>query len=382
MTPKEQLALVALVGLFAAGGFLRLAGCLAGPLAEKLNVPASGAGRLLSACGLAVIPATLAAGLLANRLGPLAVMTAGALIVALGFGALALSRTATGCVYGALVLGIGQACLSTAALALTPHGLFESSESASANLGFAVLGLGALVTPAFAEPLLGILGLRRVLWLAAAVAVVPSLAAIGTPAPSVPAGGAALPLGTLLTSAIFWVAVLLCLFYCPLEGCLGAWTPDYLRDLGSSAGRIRSLTWAFWLVFLGSRLGTAFLQQQEILPRGSEPWLVCVLGLLAVVALGNLAGTHRPPNATAGLLIAAAVLGPVLPTLVGLLFREFPGAQGTALGATLAAGAGGSLFLPALYGATARRGPLRHAMLAPTLTAILLVGSAVVLALQ
>ena len=45
--------------------------------------------------------------------------------------------------------------------------------------------------------------------------------------------------------------------------------------------RARLLVASFWLSFLASRLGIAFLQQQEYLSRQSDPLVVCTLALLA-----------------------------------------------------------------------------------------------------
>ena len=42
-------------------------------------------------------------------------------------------------------------------------------------------------------------------------------------------------------------------------------------------------------MFLSARLAMAFLQEREILPPSSGPWVIVVMALLAGVALGNLA---------------------------------------------------------------------------------------------
>src|SRR6266849_3413858 len=82
------------------------------------------------------------------------------------------------------------------------------------------------------------------------------------------------------------------------------------------------------------------------------------------MALGNLAGARKGISAAAGLLAVGALLGPIFPTLVGILFDfgPFRPVRGTAYGAMFALGALGNLFLPPLIGAYARRSTIQRSM--------------------
>jgi fucose permease len=100
------------------------------------------------------------------------------------------------------------------------------------------------------------------------------------------------------------------------------------------------------------------------------------------VVLGNLSGTRNRATAAWGLLAVGALFGPIFPTLVGTLFRAFDEPQqGTAYGAMFAFGTTGSLILPPVIGAYARRTSVRKALRIPTVVALLLASSALVLAL-
>src|SRR5205823_603043 len=124
--------------------------------------------------------------------------------------------------------------------------------------------------------------------------------------------------------------------------------------------------------FLGSRLLTAFLQQRGMLPDGSEAWMIAGLALVATVILGNMAGTQVKSTAAQGLVVIGALLGPIFPNLVGVLFKEFDHDHGAAYGAMFAIGSTGSLILPPWIGGYARRTSVHTAMRIPTLIALLL----------
>jgi fucose permease len=179
-----------------------------------------------------------------------------------------------------------------------------------------------------------------------------------------------------------WLTGLVLLLYGPLEGSIGTWATTYLTELGYRERRAALLLSGFWLAFLAARLLAAVLQQKGVLHAHSEVWLILALSLVAAVALGNLAGTHRRGNAGFGLLLVGAAFGPIFPTLVGYLFNHFhPYDHGSAYGAMFAIGATGSLFLPPLIGAYARRTSVRTSLRIPTVVALLLAAVSLVLAL-
>jgi fucose permease len=126
-------------------------------------------------------------------------------------------------------------------------------------------------------------------------------------------------------------------------------------------------------MFLGARLVTALLQEGGTLPKNhAAAWYLEILALLAAVILGNMAGARTPLSAGLGLLLVGAFFGPIFPTLVGLLFLQFPHERGTAFGAMFAIGAVGNLLLPPLIGAHARRTNVQRALIIPMVLALLL----------
>jgi hypothetical protein len=127
---------------------------------------------------------------------------------------------------------------------------------------------------------------------------------------------------------------------------------------------------------------TAILQHNRYLPADSEPWLILILALVAATVLGHLSGASRLGNAGGGLLFLGFLLGPIFPTLVGLLFSHFEQNRGTAFGAMFALGATSNLFLPPLIGAYARRTNVQRSLRIPMVLALILAGVSLAAALM
>ncbi len=373
------------------GVILSLLGSVKLALAEHLRLDEARVGGLLAALNLALIPLTLLSGLLIDSplLGVQGVLILGPLLTGLAVFCLSLSRTYGRALASVVGVGAGLACVSTGAVKLMPHAFFANQyHAASENLGMVFMGLGALVTPALAELFIGKIGLRRTLSLLAFVCLGLSVVAIFTPTD--PAAGGfprqeeGADLARVFGDPFVWLCGLVFFLYAPLEGALGTWATTYLTELRYQPRRAALLLSGFWLAFLAGRLLTALLQERGVFPRGTEGWLIAGLALAAGVLLGNLAGTLNRENAAIGLLAVGLVLGPIFPTLVGMLFSHVGGhtQHGTAYGAMFAIGATGNLVLPPLIGAYARRrGSVRVALRIPTLVALLLVGASVLLAL-
>jgi MFS family permease len=185
---------------------------------------------------------------------------------------------------------------------------------------------------------------------------------------------------SILGDPILWLTGLVFFLYGPLEGSLGTWATTYLTDLGFRERIAAWLLSGFWLAFLAARLVAALLQE-KMLPGAWEAWLICGLALAAGVFLGNMAGARRRGTAALGLLAVGAFFGPIFPTLVGILFNHFHTGRGTAFGAMFSIGAVGSLILPPVIGAHARRATVQRAMRIPLVIALVLAIVSMALAL-
>src|SRR5262249_35228239 len=91
-------------------------------------------------------------------------------------------------------------------------------------------------------------------------------------------------------------------------------------------------------------------------PPGHERLLILVLSLLCVVVLGSLVFGRGLGNAAVAVIGAGLVFGPIFPTLLAVLFGQFPSAlHGRAVGLLFGIGGIGWTAIPMLIGAYAQR---------------------------
>jgi MFS family permease len=184
----------------------------------------------------------------------------------------------------------------------------------------------------------------------------------------------------LLTEGRFWhllLAGVVFLFYAPVEGAAGIWATTLLTESGYSERRAAVLLSCFWAAFLSSRLLTALLR----LPSAWDPWLIAIPALFAAVVLGNLSASVGKGSVRNGLLLLGFLLGPIFPTLVGMLFQDFDQDRGTIYGFMFAIGSVGSMLMAPLIGLRMRNTSAHRAMRTTMVLALLLTMAAMVFAL-
>jgi fucose permease len=375
----QFVAVVAVSGALVFGMVLTLLGSIKLALTERLGLSEGGVGWLLFALNLALIPATLLSGVLIDLWSPRGVLVTGSLIAAAALTMLATmtrSKNYSGVLMAVLAAGVGAAFLGAACIVLMPQAFFAGSLTASLNLGNVFFGLGALLTPTLAWLLIGRFGFRRTVLLLTLFCLVPATAAALSllppfdqthfrlvPQEDIAALPASVPASQFLPFILAAVAFFL---YGPVEFAISTWCTTYLVEQGYKPQRAELILSLFWLVFLASRLAVAFLGQASPFLDSFSAGLVTVLAFLAAAILGNLAGAAaaREGRGVLGILTLAAVLGPIFPTLVGIVFDPKvtpPRLHGTAYGAVFAIGSTGSLLLAPLLGLFARRSSVRQA---------------------
>lgn len=374
---------VTLSAAFVFGMVLALLGSLKLSLAKTLNLGEGRVGALLSAFNLALLPMMLLSGVLIDLHGAQLVLMISAGATALGLFALSTRPNVTGAFGAILLTGLGAAGLSTASIVLMPAAFFGRGEPlASLNLGNVFVALGALLTPALTDVLLRWLGVRRAIGLLALICLVPGVLAAFAGADALQTGGGKPDLAALFSVSTLWLAGLVFLLYAPLEASISIWATTYLTDPGHGERRATWLLSGFWTTFLLSRLAAAALQHGGYIRPGWDSWLLVPPALLAAVVLGNLIGTNNPNAAWRGLLLLGFLLGPIFPTLVGMLFQQLDNqdlhAHGTAYGLLFAAGSVGSFILAPLMGSTARRQSVQAALRIPLFVALLLTAATLV----
>jgi len=337
------------------GMVLALLGSIKLELARRLNLGEGRIGGLLSALYLALIPTMLLSGLMIDRLGVRSVLLLGSLLTSVGIVSMSFSPTYWRAFAAVLLAGIGAGAVSAAAIVMMPLSFFEHHDrnlSAALNLGHVFIALGALVMPVLSDVLQRLLGYRRTAGLLALFCLTPAFLCL------IPPFGTAViaqemdftDRGAYPLSAEsgwhLWLAGLVFFFYAPLEGLIGLWTTTSLTAAGYKERGAAWVLSGFWATFLLGRLLAAMIPHSKFW----DPWLLVVPAGLAAVLLGNLSGSGRSSSRMPGLLLLGLLLGPIFPTLVSIVFREFPTSRGTAYGIMYAIGATGSLVLAPLVG--------------------------------
>jgi fucose permease len=342
----------AIGGSFVFGLALALLGGLKLALARHLRLPPGRAGAFFAAFNLALLPLMLLAGVLLDRWGERPLLVAGPVALAVGLACLGAAPSEGRAFAAVLVAGLGAAFLGTAATVLAPRAFFGPGEAAaSVALGSVFMALGALVAPAAADVGGRWWGLRRTLIVLACVCLLPAFAAALAPPDSLDPSRQPADLPALVGQGRVWLAALVFLFYIPLEGAVSLWTTPFLAE--TQAGP-RKATWmlsGFWTAFLASRAGLAAAQHAGLLPPRWDGWVLVLPALLVAVLLGNVSGTADRRGPRVGLLLLGLLLGPVYPTLVGLVLQDFPHEPGTAFGLLYAAGSLGACLCSPLFGA-------------------------------
>lgn len=379
---------VTITGAFVFGMVLALVGSLKLTLAKRLDIGEGRVGGLLSALHLAFIPMMPLAGMLIDRVDVRIVLIVGCVLTAVGFYTLTVRATYRAALVSLVVAGVGAACVSAACVVLMPRAFFDGDPAkiaAAVNLGMVFFALGSLVTPTLVDLLLRTYDLerfRRTLIFLAILCLTPAavVATQWNAGDQFQLERKPEDLGALFGDARLWLAGLVFFLYGPLEFAVGTWATTYLIDHGYSDRRSARLLSGFWLMFLAGRVLTAFLQDQGVLRSNGDFVLIPLLGLLAAVILGNLMSAPADKKTGWGLLVLGLILGPIFPTLVGIVLK-LPHPAGTAYGVMFAIGSMGSLLLAPLIGLYARGRSVQVAMRIPMALGLLMAAAATVLGL-
>ncbi|MFN4258535.1 MAG: MFS transporter [Gemmataceae bacterium] len=359
MHAQAELIPVTIASAGVVGVLVALLGSIKLPLAQRLCIDETRVGFLVAALFAAVVPLMLFGGLLIDSWGVKWVLTGGSFLTCLALFGLAVSRSfgqALGCV---LLIGAGSAFLANSSVVLMPPAFHPDNKAAATNLGNVFFGIGALVTPFLAHGLINYLGFRRGLGLLAVVCLAPASAAALTTTDAFPVHEATGALQSVWRHPVLWFVGVGFALYIPIEATVSAWTTTLLTRRGVREGRAALVLSGFWLSLVVSRLVDWFIG----FPKWSSPWLVLGLALAAAVVIGNLAFTEKRSHAIWLTLLAGFTLGPIFPTLAGILLEFFPVQQhGTAFGAAILIGSLGGLTLPPVIGQFARHHSIEGAM--------------------
>ena len=378
------------VVLIVAGMGAALLGSVKLALADKLQMDEARVGGLISVFGLAMIPVILSAGFITDHVGKRPVVIGGCVLVAAALLVLGAAKKYWGALIGVVLLSAGWSAIVNVINPIAAIA-FGGSKAFSMNLACFCFGLGAFVTPLAVGSLLRRVGLTRALVVLAGAIVLPLVLAVvadfsvlaAKAETSAETTGAAAGIGSLLADPVMWLCTLALLFYGPLEAATGAWTTTYLRDNGVSELAAPRLLAVFWLTYTASRLATALTVGAVGLPAGGDRLMILVLAVAAVAVLSGIVVGGGRARATAMVIAAGIIFGPIFPTIMAVLLDHFPeSVHGRAVGLMFAIGGIGTVTIPAAMGAYAKRTSIQRGFLIAVGAAVGLTLTALVLTLQ
>jgi MFS family permease len=348
-----------------------------------MNLSESGLGGLLLALHLALIPMMVVCGLVLDWFGIRLVLLLGSVLSCVALLIISLSPTYRRALGAVFLAGLGGAALSLGAVTLMPHAFFAPPEdmTASLQLGHVFIALGALLTPALVDGLLRVMSFRRLMGLLCLLSLVQALLCVlpayGDPISAIKPARDARPFLDHPNLWMLWLAGLVFFLYVPLEAAIGIWSTTFLSDMGQGDERAGWMLSGFWGAFLASRMVFGYLR----LSPAWDPWLIFAAALAAASLVGNLMGSVNLNAARLGVIGLGFVLGPVVPALVGVVFRDFPNERGMAYSILFAMGSAGSLILAPLFASHAQGTSVRSALRIPFALSLALTVLALVFAL-
>jgi fucose permease len=369
--------LLALLGLF------KRTLARAGGLSGNRRLP------LLFAClNLFLVPAALLVGAAVDRWGTRAVMLAGTGVLMTAF--LILSAAPTGRqIFGAVLLAaLAGTAVSVSSIVLAGRVFFPGETTASVALACVFAALGAAIVPPLGEVLRPALGDRRTFLLLALISLVPGFPLVLAHHGDLDLTSVTKDTPSLVEQQRVWLAAVVFFFYAPLEAAISLRTSAHLSAFEKTRAHAMWSLSAFWVAFVVSRLALAILQHLRVVEARWDSWVLIIPAALTAVLLGNLASIEDRARSRLGLILLGLVLGPIYPALAGIVLKECPHEQGTAIALLFAIGSLGSLLTAPVFGRPPTRAPdemtqkmpreSRIALLFPMLLALAL-GAAILL---
>jgi fucose permease len=371
-----MIQLVAVMCMFQFGVVISSIGALKLSVARELKLDNRQVAGMISALMLTSAIVVLLVGPLVDAFGhrPLAVV--GLVTGGAGLSLLVSSRSYAMAILACIILGIGGICACTVSSTLMPLVLFGGKNApAASNLGNAFFGLGAFVTAV----IVGIAQKGRsyrtaghILALVVLTAVPPAILA---EYPTVNSGFQFSQAIALLGSAVVVVAALAFFMNTGIENTMGNWITTFGTGVGYSDRSANMLLSAFWISITVSRLATASLITAQTGAIVSAGMAVVVLVGLAAMRL-----TKSKPLACVSVVLVGAMLGPITPTITGVMFSKLPSnVFGSAFAIFFAIGLIGATSIPASVGLVSRKRTIQQSLAIPMVAAVLIVVFALLL---
>ena len=370
---KRTLAVVCLI-FFSLGLVTASIGPMLNEFSLHTRSSLASVGAVFTAFFLGALLMQLVNGFFSERSNLIPLLSAGALLAAIGMTGMTLSHPLPLFLISAFTNGLGHGAINLAGN-LSIARLFKENRVSAVNFVNIFYSLGAFIGPA----LVGFLVSRihtgyPVFWLGAILIFIGGLLLMRIS----PAGlkgdveAISTPGGTLRVYAVplLWVLALLGLFYGGSETGMSGWASTYLQlSVQFSVERAAFITATFFLALTVGRMVCSWL--------GSRLTALQILVLtLCVTLLGGLllvAGYRNPVMSVIAILLVGLGYGGTYPTMIALATSVFQQTSGKAVSLIVALGSIGGSLLPGLQGILMERtGAFSTAIMIATLAFLML----------
>ena len=352
ITPRVRvgwLSASAFAGMFGFGIVMALLGAILPSLSSRLHFDLAQAGNLFLAMNAAMLFTTLALGPYLDRFGhkwPLAVaplLVSGAVVL------IANVDDFGGVITAVILLGIGGGALNqtTNTLVADLHE-GEHRKSVALNLLGVFFGFGALFVPFTIGSLVRALGLAGILYIAAAVSVLPAILSLPFLFPPARQSGG-VPFAKILLflrQPLVLLFSFLLFFESGNEFILGGYISIYLaRHVRANVSTASYLLAAYWAALMLARV---VLSLTVLRSGGGKLIIGSALGVAGSMIL-MLAAPSLPLAAIAVVLLGFTI-ATIFPTVLGIAGSAYASYAGTVFGILIGIGLCGGMMLPWLTG--------------------------------
>jgi MFS transporter, FHS family, glucose/mannose:H+ symporter len=362
------LSAASFAGMFGFGVVMALLGAILPLISQSLRFDLAQAGGLFLVMNGAMLATTFALGPLLDRFGIKPAFLLAPLFVAGALTLIANTGTFAGLQAGVILLGIGGGALNQATNTLIAD-LHEDArrKGAALNLLGVFFGFGGLFVPFTIGTLLGVLGLAKILYLAAALTLTTTAmsVALAFPAPRQSAGVSMVEVLRLARQPLIVTLAVLLFLESGNEFVLGGYMTSYLtRSLGATVPIASILLAVYWGALMFARV---VLSRVLLHVSGHVLTLASAAGVAASVSV--LVGVPSLLVAGVAIVVLGLSIAAIFPTTLGLAGARYPSHSGTAFGILIGISLTGGMTLPWVVGRIADRSGLAAGLAIPIASA-------------
>ena len=352
------LSIAAYTGMFTFGIVMALLGAILPLISQRLHFGLAQAGNLFLALNAAMLITTLALGPLLDRFGMKPAFVVAPVFVACAVCLIGGVSSFSGLIVAVVLLGTGGAALNQATNTLIADlNRDERKKGAALNLLGVFFGFGALFLPFTIGALLDVLGLKYILYAAAALTLVTVALSLwfSFPRPQQSGGVPFAQVMRLARQPLVIAFALLLFFESGNEFILGGYVTSYLtRTLGATVATASYLLAGYWGALMLARI---VLSRVSLRISGQTLMLASALGVAGSVALLILA--HSLAVAAIATILLGLSIAAIFPTSLALAGSRYASHSGTVFGLLIGVALFGGITLPLLAGRIAETRSVR-----------------------